>query len=67
MRRGVLQSAISYISYRLGLPGIMFMCLSVSFLIIPSAPIITGMVVVLKQNKFYFQVFLFTYFTIFFD
>ena len=53
-----------FISYRLGLPGIFFMLLSVPFSIIPSAPTITGTVVIFN---FYFQVIVFTYFCIHFD
>ena len=43
------------ISYRLGLPGIL--CLSVPFLIISSAPIITGTVIVLSCRIFSISVF----------
>ena len=46
------QRAIFYISHRLGKPGILLMCLSVPFLIIPSAPIIIDMVVVLRYHSF---------------
>ena len=58
------------ISYRLGLPGIFLMCLSVHHLIILRTPIITGTMVVLRGHiffNFYFQVFVFAYFIIFFD
>ena len=49
----VLQrSSFFYISYRLTLPGILIICLSVSFLIIPSAPTITGTVGVLMCHIF---------------
>ena len=50
-RWAVLQSAMFCISLSLGLPGILLMCLSVPFLIIPSAPTITGTVVVLKCHN----------------
>ena len=39
---------------RLGLSCILFMCLSVSFFIIPSAPTITGTLVILKGHIFQF-------------
>ena len=58
------------ITYWLGLPGMLLMYSSVSFLIIPSVPTITGTEVVLRCHIFsffYFQVFVLPYFIIFFD
>ena len=67
--KAVPQNAIFCISCWLGLQGIL-MCLSVPFLIIPSAPTITGTMVVLRCQIFfnlYFEVFVFSYFIVFFD
>ena len=52
------------------LPGILVMYLSVAFLIIPSAPTITGTEIVLSSHiflNFHFLVFVFTHFMTFFD
>ena len=52
-RRGAVPlSAIVCISYRLGLPGIWLMCLSLPFLVIPKAHIISGTLVVLRWHNF---------------
>ena len=52
------------VSYRLGLPGILLMCFSVHFLIILSAPTITGMVVVLKCHVSSISISLFLYWVV---
>ena len=49
------------------LPGILFMCLSVPFLIISGAPTITVVFLRCHIFCFYFQVFIFTYSIIVFD
>ena len=51
-RWAVLQSENLCISYRPWLLGILLMCLSVSFLIIPRAPTITGTIVILRKYIF---------------
>ena len=55
-RRADLQRASFCFSYQLELPGILLKYLSVIFLIIPSAPTITGSVVVLKCHAFSFSI-----------
>ena len=49
-----LQSAIFYISHRLGFPGILLVHLSIPFLIITSAPTVIGTVIVLRCHIFLF-------------
>ena len=64
-RSAVPQSANFCISYKLRLPGILLICLSVLFLIILGAPTITGTVmVVLRCHIFHF---LFPCFILFFN
>ena len=49
--------------------GILLMCLFIFFLIIPSAPIIIGITVILRSHIFFifkFKILIFTYFIIFF-
>ena len=60
-RWAVMQSAIIY--YWLGLPGILLMCLSISFLIITRFPTIT--MVVLRWHIFSLSIFKSLYFLIF--
>ena len=47
-RWAVPQNVILGISYRLGLPNILLICLSIPFLIIPCAHTITGTMVVVR-------------------
>ena len=52
-RLAILQSSFFCIAYnKLGLPGIVFMCLCVSFLIITRTPAITGMVEIVMPHFF---------------
>ena len=64
-RWAVSQSAIFCISYWLELSGILLMCLSVRFLIITSAPTITGTVVVLRCHIFSISISRFLYLLIY--
>ena len=55
-----MQREFLFISFKLGLSGILLMCLSLAFSFIPSAPIIPGTVVVLSLFQFLFPGFVLT-------